>query len=382
MSWNINARGFLPPNDPLETLCTINYEYAPLNNTLENISVILPNLLDERLVREELVSQLRTPGIYEDSYFSGLTGDYAERVMLIYSYMASAYVYARQENPANRIPKEISIPLVAVAQKVGRPPILSYASYCLFNWRRLDINKPIELGNIELLQNFCGDKSGKRDEDWFILVHVDIEAKAAEAINTIMDIFAHPNVNILTLVLDLEKIVCSLTNMNNTLKRMTEFCDPDNYYRWVRPYIFGFKNVVYEGCFDNQPQTFRGETGAQSSIVPMMIAALGIKHVDTMLTQHLKEMRDYMPPQHRLFLQNLEARSANNNLRTAANTPKLKKLYNECMQQLLEFRSTHFNYAVNYIAQKVDNPEGTGGTPYVPWLQQLRDETQAQILPD
>ena len=56
--------------------------------------------------------------------------------------------------------------------------MLSYASYALDNWRRLDPASPIELGNIALLQNFLGGL----DEEWFVLVHVDIEAKAGKAL--------------------------------------------------------------------------------------------------------------------------------------------------------------------------------------------------------
>ena len=38
------------------------------------------------------------------------------------------------------------------------------------------------------------------------------------------------------------------------------------------------------------------------------------------------------------------------------------------------------DYAVNYIEKKVDNPLGTGGTPYIPWLKQLIEETREFLL--
>ena len=47
--------------------------------------------------------------------------------------------------------------------------------------------------------------------------------------------------------------------------------------------------------------------GAQSSIVPCRLdAGLGIAHAPDPLTLYLQEMRDYMPPRHRSFLQVLE----------------------------------------------------------------------------
>ena len=82
------------------------------------------------------------------------------------------------------------------------------------------------------------------------------------------------------------------------MNRMPEKCDPFIYYNRVRPYIFGWKNnpttpegVVYEGVeeYENTPQIFRGETGAQSSIVPMLDALLGVtkEHLDK-----LKELKE------------------------------------------------------------------------------------------
>ncbi len=386
MTWDMNLRGFLPPHDPLETLAATapDMQNVGIIAALENLSVMLPQMVEDRCVREEVVHQLRLSRFGEE-FVGGANDAYAERAMLLYSYLASAYVYARHELPATRIPKEIAIPLRLFSERVGRPPILSYASYCLTNWRRIDPAKPIELGNIELLQHFCHAASGRSDERWFILVHVDIEAKAAEGLTAIAD--AATQVMLLTeidatLLYDVfQRLVHSLTAMNRTLARMPEECSPDNYYKFVRPYIFGFKDLEYEGAYVER-KTFRGETGAQSSIVPALLIALGIRHEDSMLTRHLTEMRDYMPPHHRLFLQNLEATMANNTLRDSAmRQPQFRPMYNECVSQLAEFRGKHFEYAVNYIAKKVDNPEGTGGTPYIAWLQQLRDETVGHLIP-
>ena len=62
--------------------------------------------------------------------------------------------------------------------RLGRPPVLSYASYALDNWRRLDPTKPIQLDNIVLLQNFLGGL----DEEWFVVVHIQIEREAGSGL--------------------------------------------------------------------------------------------------------------------------------------------------------------------------------------------------------
>jgi indoleamine 2,3-dioxygenase len=276
-----------------------------------------------------------------------------------------------------KIPAHVAVPLVHLAERACRPPILSYASYCLHNWRRIDPKGPIALGNIALLQNFSMPGDGKTDEDWFILVHVDIEARAGAALNAVQKMkaaIAKNDVPALAALLD--AAAASLHAMNQTLNRMPEGCSADVYFRKVRPYIFGFNDIVYEGCFDNKPQTYRGETGAQSSIIPTMLIAFGLRHKNTMLTAHLEDMRKYMPAPHRQFI--LEQASVREFAMKAEQ--KIKDRYNACLAEIIAFRSRHFEYAVNYIEKKVDNPIATGGTPYVPWLRQLIEESKEFYL--
>lgn len=371
--WQVTNRGFLPEVDPIHQFPIKDrcYNRNRLSCELEELSGHLPQFMEKRRVREELVCSLRNT--YAGRHILDIDDLEAEYLMLLFSCFASAYVYAKHETPASRLPKEISVPLTSLAARLGRKPILSYASYCLSNWQKIDPDQPIELGNLKLLQNFS--QEGKRDEDWFILVHVDIEAKAAEVVNVANEI---GTIDVGELLLRLR---VAMAKMNLTLNRMPEECSPDNYYRLVRPYIFSFNNVVYEGCFDDQPQTFRGETGAQSSIVPTLLAILGVKHEDSMLTQHLDEMRDYMPANHQEYLETLESRCRTSNFRLSAQEfPQYRELYNECVNELLAFRAKHFEYAVNYIMNRTSDPTGTGGTPYLPWLMQLRDETEQHLL--
>ena len=54
-----------------------------------------------------------------------------------------------------------------------------------------------------------------------------------------------------------------------------------------------------------------------------------------------------------------------------------KALFNEALEALAAFRETHLGFAQEYIARWVDDPRGTGGTPYLEWLGQLIAETRA-----
>ena len=90
------------------------------------------------------------------------------------------------------------------------------------------------------------------------------------------------------------------------LRRLPEKMDPALYHRTFRPYIRFFENVVYEGVSE-APMNFRGETGAQSSIMPALVAFMKIPHQPSVLTNHLADMRRFMPPSHRELLGEIEA---------------------------------------------------------------------------
>lgn len=55
--------------------------------------------------------------------------------------------------------------------------------------------------------------------------------------------------------------------------------------------------VVYKGVSDT-PQSYRGETGAQDSIIPSVDISLGLEYPRNQLTEYLFEMRDYRPAYH------------------------------------------------------------------------------------
>jgi indoleamine 2,3-dioxygenase len=378
MKWQLHDLGFLPVSDPLTRLA------APELQPLERLGAELPQLVHSRSFRAASVEYLSGAPAWEDLLLT-LEDRALERLFMLFSYFASAYVHAPGLPPVQRLPQAIAGPLVRLAQRVERPPILSYASYCLHNWRRHDPAGPVALGNIALLQNFSTPDDGKRDEDWFILVHVDIEAHAGSGLQALARAPAALAQGDAAGVADiLERLAASMAAMNRTLQRMPEGCSAEVYFRKVRPYIFGFFDVVYEGCFDNAPQSYRGETGAQSSIVPTLLMALGVQHKNTLLTTHLGDMRTYMPAPHRRFIaEQVSVRDLVQRASASAQNgsgSRLRQIYNTCIDELIAFRSRHFEYAVSYIEKKVDNPLATGGTPYMPWLRQLIEETKEYYL--
>lgn len=367
------ARGFLPSQDPLTRL--------PRDfDAWESIATGLPKLLASDHVRRSIEALPPFPldRIGNDREW--------ERAMTLLSYLGHAYVW-RGPRPADVLPKNLAMPWYAVAKNLGRPPVLSYSSYALHNYFRLDPKREIECGNIALIQNFLAGI----DEEWFILIHVDIERKAAPGMAVLHGCLdAAETADAEQLQHLLTAVQRSVESMYATMTRMPEWCDPYIYYQRVRPYIHGWKNhpdlprgIVYEGveAYSGRPQQFRGETGAQSAIVPSLDAMLGVGHKEDLLRSYLMEMRTYMPPAHREFIESLEARGSVRPFVQRCRRAGLTEAYNACLEEVERFRSLHLEYAGRYIfrqAQTDDkNPHavGTGGTPFMPYLTKHRDET-------
>ncbi len=377
-SFEVSAeRGFLPAEDPVFTLGDEAHEAL---RELEDMGAQIPELLQSQKLRESVKRmKLLQPDVFEHL-------DKRRLLMAtrIYAFLASAYVHQIDEPKVKLIPKNVAIPLYELTRRVGRKfPILSYDLYALNNWRKIDPTGAIQVENLDTIQKFVRIP----DEPWFILIHVEIEAKAAPAIRAIGNLqqaVLRHNTDSLKFTLDV--IAESLNSMIKTLARMPEGNSPDVYAFAFRPYIQMFQGIRYEGVKELPPlPTFRGETGAQSSIIPSLDVALGIKHARTDLTDYVVDMRNYMPKRHRAFIEATEANESERPLRVylmKRGRGSVIDSYNTCLERVMEFRQKHLEFAISYIQSKVSDPSGTGGTPFMRWLAQLRNETDAQKIPN
>ena len=376
--------GFLGTYEPLKSFTT------PSNSlkNLENIAAEIPKLLLTGSLQKQ-INNLDT----NDFCIDAVVEDPANinLAMNFLSFLSHAYIWGDNE-PHDKLPQVLAAPWVKAARILERPPILSYASYCLENWYKVNSKQGISLENVALITNFLGGV----DEDWFVTIHVCIEDAARGAILAAKSISQLDESSTSDeLINDLINIRDSMRKVNMIFKRMPEKCDPYIYYHRVRPFIFGTKDnpdlpngLVYEGEFDNRPQFFRGETGAQSSIIPSLDGALQIEHTNDNLRHYLNEMRDYMPKAHRDFISELEKTSKARLL--IKDSSAATSCYNECLEEIRAFRSLHLEYAGTYIHKQsqIKNPfgrggstiTGTGGTPFMSYLKKHRDETADQKI--
>jgi indoleamine 2,3-dioxygenase len=370
-------------------------------STYEIDNIALPDGFDEMLDAAAQLSDIITTGRTRHwlkqvghpdmaSFLANASDEQVRTAMVHYSFLVQAYVWGEAEAPTS-LPANLAIPMCAIGDHLGLPPLLPYSGYVLDNWYRLDKTTPIGLDNIGMYQNFLGGQ----DENWFVLVHVAIEAEAGRALELATQLVETAAQH------DAAKVEQLLTDMNSVwdainahFDRMPERCDPYVYYQRVRPYIHGWKNnpatpngLIYEGVakYDGKPQAFRGQTGSQSSIVPAMDGLFQVVHESDPLREFLDELHQYRPPRHRAFIEAVRDAST---LRDFAKTqnPSLKDAFNACVEQVARFRTRHLEYAASYINKQAssgagnDTDVGTGGTPFMKYLKKHRDENRAQTI--
>jgi indoleamine 2,3-dioxygenase len=370
--------GYMQHQDPVRSL-------SPSNEAWDEMARNLPKYL----MGTDFRARVKKLPPFD---LEALQGDgEVRRAMLALSYIGMAYQWS-ENVAADVIPAVLAQPWYALGKRVGRPPILSYVSYSIDNWYRLDPKGPIECGNIALLQCFLGGQ----DEEWFILIHIDIEKKAGVALHAI-ELAQQAVVANDGDALDhaLTQLRDGIKSMYDVLARMPEKCDPYVYFHRVRPYIFGWRNnpalpngVIYEGVSElgGQGMKYRGETGAQSAIVPALDGALGIEHERDELRDYLMEMREYMPPIHVKFIEAVETGPSIRAFVKKIARSSSTSLFNQCVDLVGDFRAMHLEYAGQYIhaqaQQTPGNPSavGTGGTPFMIYLRKHRDETRKQTL--
>ncbi len=386
--------GFLPEPDPLTALPNWNEYFRKLDRMRYN----MPRYFSTTVFRAAIddlshyyLTQVESSTIGELQKIQLQLKEELAVAKLVHSTLASliqAYVIGsphetKAGNICPRIPSGIAKPMVFVSELLDVPPILSYQDYALQNWERVDKKSPVELGNIMVLQYLLGGL----DEAWFILVHVDIEMRMGKVPAAILQGIRGVRTNNMEAVVNcLTEMRSGFDAMNATFMRMPEHCSREIFFERVRPYIHGQKmnpalpsGVLYEGVWD-EPKAFYGETGAQSSIIPVCAAALGVTYPNDWLSKYVRDMHAYMPKGHRRFIADIAELEKVFSIKKfvlqhRSTHPFLNDLYDTVLDGGREFLEQHARFADEYIHRQsakstAANPHniGTGGSDFMKTL--------------
>lgn len=323
-----------------------------------------------------------------------LNDDEIERAVVVLTFIAHVYVWGTGD-VCDTLPDVISIPLCALSEKLNMPPLGTYASTILWNWKLIDPSLAPSLDNLDVLHTF----SGTNDERWFYIVTVAIEAVGAKILNALIDINLSPNITRMNMLQYLIQISDSLNEMVSIMKRLPDKMDPNVFYWKIRPYFAGWLNmedaglthgVYYQGS--HGARKYAGISAAQSALFRAIDIVLGIEHNDA----YLENIYQYMPKYCVEFLQWIYPLKTTIRTR-AVEDETLKTQYNLCLQYLSEFRSVHIQYVARYAVVPSKNimgkefglakpmaagggVRGAGGTHALPFLKEIRNNTDSQKI--
>ena len=385
LSFNIFSRsGFLPEEPPLSRLPD-HYEQW------ETIIDALPELLKEWKLRDKIKELPLFP--VSDSWLP--TEQHWQRTYCVLTFLSQGYLWERGESgTVSILPQQLAIPWWEVSARCGLPPVGTYTSTVLWNWSLKDPSCSISFDNLRTMFSFTGTRS----EEWFYLVPLGIELEAAVGVKAVVDcLTAVVNKDNNCIVQSLKTVAETPKKMLSILERMYDECDPDTFYKYVRPFQAGSKNLIafsggliFEGV-DNEPKKFVGASAGQSSTLPVFDILLGVEHHGTD-KEFLDLQRWHMPRSHRQFLLALSLQpSLREYVQRNRTNDALVTAYNSCIKELGHFRSRHIILVTRYIVgpaqkQNIERKEGTlatrgtGGSDFMVFLKNVRDDTMQCMI--
>ncbi|XP_060737272.1 indoleamine 2,3-dioxygenase 1 [Tachysurus vachellii] len=324
---------------------------------------------------------------------------------LALSIITMCYVWQEgEEDKVKVLPQNLAVPYWEVSQKLGLPPILTHADGVLANWRKREPDGPLDMENLELLFSLPGGESVRG----FFLVTLLVELAAVPALKAIPEVIGGVcDGDVSGVIRGLDVISLSIDDMKKALKQMHVYVDPSVFYGIMRIFLSGWKDnpsmaegLVYEGV-QAEPMEFSGGSAAQSSLLHSFDELLGIKHEEKS-ANFLTRMRDYMPPSHRCFIDEISrAPSLKAFVLNQANDG-LTEAFDRCVAQLVSLRSYHISVVSRFITVPASRakqlryavPEslkehdpvwkgpmaleerGTGGSGIMSFLKTVRDRTK------
>ncbi|KAJ1656109.1 hypothetical protein IWQ61_004261 [Dispira simplex] len=377
-----NRRGFLPKEEPLVELPD---RYEVLEDLLRRMPLKLPDgspgLLTAGELGEVVRKELPLYDISSETEPALLMALFRDLTFLGSAYLLEPCDLRYRETgdyglAREVLPKEIALPLEAVAAKIGAKPFMEYAqSYALYNYRVKDSGQPLVYDNIELIRKFSGTAS----EHGFIVVHVAMVAHTGQLVGHALEVLRavrHQDRDQFNRAL--QGYRDTLDRINGVMETMWKHSKPDEYLSF-RTFIMGSKNqpmfpngITFEGIpAESNPRFYRGESGANDSIVPTSdnLFQLTARMPDNPLTQTLRDFRTYRPRNHHAFVMYVESEAERLQVRDfALQDPVSTALYLQNLDWIRDFRHRHWSFTKEYIIKHTTHPVATGGSPIVTWL--------------
>jgi indoleamine 2,3-dioxygenase len=395
--YNLSSHGFVPESN--DVCLPDNYQ------DWEEACRKLPLLIKNKTL-PEVIEEL--PLISTEELISL---DQKRRAYLILCMMGNGYLwmYGRdKDNIPKKLPENIAYPWYRVSMALGLKPILTHAAVDLYNCVPKNSNdSDSQMVSDPDMMDCLFTLTGTRDEKWFYLIMSTIELEGAKSIPVIFDLLiavannnSNNNNNNEIITDKLYLLADGIKNVEQILKRTLEKdsdgrykCDPQVFWNELRIYLGGTSDpslfpdgLEFESISsDSKGQSNGGGSAAQSSLIQLMDALLGVAHVSTHTRKFLLSMRYYMPKAHRYLLEDMESVCKLRDYVMMSNDQAMTEAFDLCINRLTSFRKYHYYIVQRYIidnlpAEAQQAAKGTGGTSLTGFLIISKDETQNTVL--
>ena len=307
-----------------------------------------------------------------------------------YSFLASSYLlepcwesWSKDHNAGYGLgrpvlPRCIAGPLMRTAEVLDIPAFMSYAaSYALYNYKLGDPKiGPSVYSNLRLVRGFENGLNPTSSEAGFILTHIHMVQETGPLIDGAVSLLKTVESSDTTAAASaLQTMLTAMEKIEASMETMWTHSLPKDYISY-RTFIFGITNqsmfpngVIYSGENDDKPLYFRGESGANDSIIPLLDHICEIPMPKNPLTDILIDFRNYRPKPHRMFLAYIMSKAAELGVREFCTKDlQLAQLYLKLLDHVRSFRWRHWLFAREYIIKRTSHPTATGGSPIVTWL--------------
>ncbi|XP_069124265.1 indoleamine 2,3-dioxygenase 1-like isoform X2 [Argopecten irradians] len=235
------------------------------------------------------------------------------------SFIVAGYVWQNgPNNPTKGIPKCIAIPFYGVSERLSLPPVICYCDVILWNWRPVDPKAPLTKDNIKPLYLFPGG----HETEMFMRVSLGIELAFLPAIQCVLNaMYAAEDSDSSSLTKCLEDVASTLRKMTELLNGYHDVLSASTFFNVLSNFFKGYgpntplpEGLLFEGVSD-KPIYATSASAAPTSTLPLVDAALGVKHTEVM------------------------------NQKDAV----LTSAFESCLRGLADFRSGHIKIVTKYV---------------------------------
>jgi len=332
----------------------------------ENLAQDLPHIEDA-----EVLGRLAALGEIKSDSFHAFSPTQTEAALRAYTFVACRLIHRGHLGPGRTLDPRVAQPLWLLAQRVGRAPSLTYATYVLANWRN-PVRRRTPPEDFTVQTTFTGTP----DEAWFVAVHLSIESVGGEIVEGLARC-EHGVVNDAPddVAAGFAAVESALRWSTSVFPRIEERLDAGVFTEKVREFLFGYQDVTFGGVEGAPTVSYVGETGAQSGAIRAADAGLGVGHSADVLAS-MTNFLSYAPATHHSYLE--KAAELGGEVRKYLDVnPGLAESHRNAKSALSTFRDTHLGVVKKYLvgAKSPYPDQGTGGTQYQHWLRKLVEES-------